>query len=1119
MKKLIFLFLSGLFFFSAAYSRTVDPATAKSIATAFFASRVSQSSLARSIGLPAQELQLELVHQEFDDSITPANTSPCFYIYNVTGNHGFVIVSGDDAVTPVLGYAFEGSYDPANESPAYTAWMNNYKKQIAYIRNAPSEAEDNSEFGSTSASTIQSATALKEVAPMVTSTWNQGRYYDSQCPEDAYSDYGGRALTGCAATAMGQVMYYHKYPEVSADIPAYYCKNYGEIAAIPPTTYNWSEMTNKLSKSSTQQQVDAVGTLLYHCGAAVGTNYGNDGSEAFFDDATYAFIENFHYSSSARFVMKNEYKETEWKQLILNELNNNRPVCYAGYDGLGGHAFVCDGYQTEDYLHFNWGWGGFGDGYFYMDALSPDGFYNFTDENQAIIGISPVAIPQLTCSNYELMDGSAGGTGNGDGIANSGETISVRFTLNNSGDGIASDVTAVLLCDDPDVILEDDSAGLGEVEPNSTASSRFRFSISSDCPDKAVTLLIKIETIGGTIVKEITLPVSKESSTKVMVAGTLNEQFTTAEKSATGSLTLTGTLDARDFKSLRDSFPALSELDLSGAEIVAYTGSEGTAGAEDIVYPSGVIPEDAFAGLSRLQSVILPDSITCIDKGAFQNCTGLTSMLLPDRVTSIADSAFYYCTGLLTLKISDSVTTIGAHAFHSCWALRSVDLGSGVTSIGDYAFFYCQMLPSIQMPNSVKTIGIDAFRTCIAMKSVTFGSGLTSIGSGAFYSCLQLKSVSLPDSVVSIGDMAFGLCWDVTSVTMGSKLTTLGSNAFSQCSSVKAFDVSEDNNAFCSEDGVLFSKDKRTLIAYAAASSAVYDIPAGVDSIGDYAFYFCNNLTTLTIPESVTSVGERSFQNCTRLSSFTLPGSLTSIAKSAFRHCRAFTTVAIPANVTSIDSLAFKCCKALTEIIVSADSRDFSSIDGVLFSKDKHTLLVYPCAGATTYILPDGVHSIAASAFDSCLNLTSVTILADITYIGSQAFYGCNGLTSIHANNMTPPALDSAVFRGVNTDVCTLYVPIGATSAYSAADQWGDFANIQEEVTSVPQAMTEGPTIYRKGDVLLLEGVEAGVLIAVYTENGILLQTVLASDNIVRIPLPAGQTYLISLDGKAVKVR
>lgn len=1066
--------LSGLFFLSAAYSRTVDPATAKSVATNFFASRVSQSSQARSIGLSAQELQLELVHQEFDDSVTPANTAPCFYIYNVTGNHGFIIVSGDDAVTPVLGYSFEGKYDPSNETPAYTAWMNNYKKQIAYIRNTPSEAEDNCEFKSTSASTIQSATALKEVAPLVTSTWNQGRYYDSQCPEDAYSNYGGRALTGCVATAMGQVMYYHKYPAECADIPAYYCKNYGEIAAIPPTTYNWSDMTDKLSKSSTQQQVDAVGTLLYHCGAAVGTNYGNDGSEAFLDDATEAFIKNFRYSSSARFVMKNEYKETEWKQLILNELNHNRPVYYAGYDGYSGHAFVCDGYQTEDYFHFNWGWGGYFDGYFYMNALSPDGYYSFTDEHQAIIGISPVAIPQLTCSNYVLLDGSAGGTGNGDGIANSGETISLRFTLNNSGDGIASDVTAVLLCDDPNVIMDVDSLALGEVEPNSTPSSRFWFSISSDCPDKAVTFLIKIESDEGTIVKEITLPVSKVSSTKVMVAGTLKDLFASAEKRAAVSLALTGTLDARDFKTLRDSFPSLTELDLSGVEVVAYTGSEGTADSvRSIAYPAGEIP----------------------------------------------DYALYDCTGLMNLILPDNITSIGAHAFHNCWALRTVDMGDRVTSIGDYAFFYCQMLPSIQIPNSVKTIGIDAFRTCIAMKSITFGSGLTSIGSGAFYSCLQLKSVTLPDSVVSIGDLAFGLCWDVTSVTIGSKLTTLGCNVFGMCSSVKAFGVSEQNNTFCSEDGVLFTKDKRTLIAYAAAKAAVYNIPAGVDSIGDYAFYFCNNLTTLTIPDGVTSIGESSFQNCTRLSSFTLPGSLTSIAKLAFMHCRSLTSVAIPPNVATIDSLAFKCCKALTEIVVSTDNRDFSSVDGVLFSKDKQTVLVYPNSKSATYILPDGVHSIAASAFDSCLNLTSVTIPADITYIGKDAFCGCNRLTSIHSNGSTPPALDSAVFRGVDTDICTLYVPIGSSSTYTAADQWSDFVHVMEEVTSVPQTTAEGPTIYRKGDLLVLERVEAGTLMTVYTENGVLLQTVLVSDNTVRIPLPAGQTYLISLDGNTVKVR
>ncbi|MDD4637403.1 MAG: leucine-rich repeat domain-containing protein, partial [Bacteroidales bacterium] len=344
-------------------------------------------------------------------------------------------------------------------------------------------------------------------------------------------------------------------------------------------------------------------------------------------------------------------------------------------------------------------------------------------------------------------------------------------------------------------------------------------------------------------------------------------------------------------------------------------------------------------------------------------------------------------------------------------------------------------------------------------------------------------------------------------------------NVFSQCSSVKAFDVSKENKSFCSEDGVLFTKDKRTLIAYTAARAATYDIPAGVDSIGDYAFYFCNNLTTLTVPDGVTSIGESSFQNCTRLSSFTLPGSLTSIAKSAFMHCRAFTSVAIPTNVTTIDSLAFKCCKTLTEIVVAPDNSVYSSLDGVLLSKDKQTLLVYPNSKSATYILPDGVHSIAASAFDSCLSLTSVTIPADITDIGSHAFEGCTGLTSIRSNNVMPPTLDSSVFSGVYTDICTLYVPTGSSSAYTATDQWSDFVHITEEVTSVPQTTAEEPTIYRKGDLLVLDGVKAGTPMRIYTENGILLHTVLVSDNIVRIPLQADHTYLISLGGKTVKVR
>jgi YD repeat-containing protein len=287
----------------------------------------------------------------------------------------------------------------------------------------------------------------------------------------------------------------------------------------------------------------------------------------------------------------------------------------------------------------------------------------------------------------------------------------------------------------------------------------------------------------------------------------------------------------------------------------------------------------------------------------------------------------------------------------------------------------------------------------VSIPSTLNGLPVTSIGYAAFASRTSLTSVTIPNSVSSIGSQAFAECTSLTSVTIPNGVTSIGDEAFRGCTSLSAITVDALNSFYSSVAGVLFDKSQTLLIQYPGGKSGSYAIPNSVTNIGDFAFYRCFGLTSVTIPNSVTSIGYAAFNVCISLTSVTIPNSVTSIGDGAFDSCDSLTSVTIPSSVTSIGNGAFEQCYGLSAITVDALNSFYSGVAGVLFNKSQTTLIQCPGGKAGSYMIPNNVTSIGENAFGGCKSLTSVTIPNSVTSIGVNAFHHCTSLTNATIGN------------------------------------------------------------------------------------------------------------------------
>ena len=395
MKKNLFLLAFALVHFALS-AAPVDPKTAQTVAENFF-------RYARQIEGASVTPLLAAANTENQEN---------WYIFNLDKKTGFVIVSADDRFEPILGYSMESRFAATALPSNVAAWLEGLESEMNYYLDADIQAD---------AATAQRWAALRKgtVAPMgaeggvsalVQSKWGQSGVFNKKCPLAS----GQRALTGCVATAMGQIMRYWKYPATGNSSYSYTQSPYGTISAnFGTATYDWNAMPLVPNASGTY---DALATLLYHAGVGVKMNYGPQSSGAWVANSycppgTTQTAENalknyFRYdATTVSGKVRSNFTATNWANLLKGELNAARPILYAGDGGPNtGHAFVCDGYDDYGKFHFNWGWNGQYDGYFALTTMNPGGQTAFVNNHHVVVGIKPLS---TACSVPTSLSSSA----------------------------------------------------------------------------------------------------------------------------------------------------------------------------------------------------------------------------------------------------------------------------------------------------------------------------------------------------------------------------------------------------------------------------------------------------------------------------------------------------------------------------------------------------------------------------------------------------------------------------------------------------------------------------------------------------------------------------------------
>ena len=792
-----------------------------------------------------------------------------YYVFNAEDGQGFVIVSADDRTTEILGYCPEGSFDADKVPSNMAAWLQGYEDQIKYAQENDIPMALTRSYGGGKAA----------VAPLLKTKWDQGRPYNNDLP--LYK--GQRCITGCTATALAQVMYYYQYPtSMTTEIPGYTTSTHRiYVNRLPATTFNWSLMALSYTGYTTSAQNAAVAHLMEYCSKALKSDLDPGSTSAYMSMQKDALLNYFGYKKSLKMKSRSSMSSTEWSQQLYEEVAEGRPVLYRG-DGGGvlGHAFVLDGYDGNGMFHFNWGWSGWYDGFFKLDVLNPGGS-NYTYNQCAIVGIEPPSNLPIRYDDFTLKG--------------------IHYHIGSDG---RAEVTKI------------DAYTRNVDIPEKVTYGGITYQVSS---------IGKRAFEGHSDITYLSIPSTIESIGEYAFIDC-------------GSTMTVNIADPEAWCGMYLDNEHASPLSSAG-KVLIYDKE-----TKNLTIPNtvGTIGRFTFYQCRSITSLSIPGSVKSIGSSAFEDCTGLTSITLNNGLEYIGGSTFEGCKGITSLTIPSTVGRIEINAFKNCSNLTNIVSEIKDPFVIDENVF--EGLPSsavLTVPAGTKsayqsTSGWSRFKTIVESGNVI--PGVQFVQDGIHFRVkddgdlevtgvdANTKNVDIPRKitnggktyrVTSIGERAFEGHSDINYLSIPYTIKSIGEYAFIDCGSSMTVNIA-DIESWCemklgNEHSSPLSSAGKVLVYDIETTDIV--IPNTVTSIGNFTFYQCRQIKSLTIPGSVSTIGSSAFEDCTGLASISLSYGNTLIGGSTFEGCTGLTEVTIPGSVNFIGINAFKNCRNLSTIV------------------------------------------------------------------------------------------------------------------------------------------------------------------------------------------------------------
>jgi len=511
-----------------------------------------------------------------------------------------------------------------------------------------------------------------------------------------------------------------------------------------------------------------------------------------------------------------------------------------------------------------------------------------------------------------------------------------------------------------------------------------------------------------------------------------------------------------------------------------------------------------FTGVVNIPEIIQYQEnvyiVTELDQSAFRNCSNMTGVNIPGSIQEIKKEAFYACTKLASVSIPDNVTVLGDHVFQWCAVLESASIGKSLATIGEGVFFGCEKLKTItlnsnnahfsivdgvlfnknqtelvcypparegelyEIPSSVETVASNGFTYSLKLKNIVLNNSIKTIGNYAFSHCIELETIVIPSLVTAMGNSVFYYCQKLNTIVMQPETApSLGQNAFMD-----------------TPNPILYISPGAT--GYNNSVWAQNQKPGFSEGGMLYTLFPSDNTKLQVKALHPYFTGQRIIKN-----NFTSGGQnypAIHIEEYAFTKCTGLESLVIGASIQSVGNHAFTDCKALTEYIVDGNSSVYSSVDGVLFNKDKSSLLLYPYSKESNlYTVPNTVTTIGSSAFAYTTKLEGVIIPSSVNKVMNYGFMMSTALKSIKVPWLDPNNdvdLGSSVFVGVDKNICVLNIPQNTKSKYQAIATWNEFKNIVEyivagisndaakEINIYPNPATDHITITNNGGSKLI---------------------------------------------------